>query len=45
MCEVFGVSSDRKVNVNGELKEFFKHGEFNPHGWGIASWEDRKSVV
>ena len=45
MCEVLGVSSDRKVNVNGELKEFFKHGEFNPHGWGIASWDDNGSVT
>lgn len=45
MCEVFGVSSDREINVNSELKEFFKHGEFNPHGWGIASWDENGSVT
>lgn len=44
MCEVFGVSSDRRINVTAELKEFFKHGELNPHGWGIASWDDNGSV-
>lgn len=45
MCEVFGVSSGKKINVNSELKEFFKHGELNPHGWGIASWDENGSVT
>ena len=45
MCEVFGVSSDREINVNAELKEFFKHGDLNPHGWGIASWDEKGSVM
>ena len=45
MCEVFGVSSDREISVTAELKEFFKHGELNPHGWGIASGDDNGSVT
>ena len=45
MCELFGVSSDRTINVAGELKEFFKHGEYNPHGWGIASWNDEGRIT
>lgn len=45
MCEVFGVSSDREINVTGLLEEFFKHGELNPHGWGIASWDENGSVT
>lgn len=44
MCEIFGVSSDRETDVSAELKEFFKHGELNPHGWGIASWNEDGSV-
>ena len=40
MCEIFGVSSDRTIDVTRELKEFFKHGEYNPHGWGFVSWND-----
>lgn len=45
MCEVFGVSSAKDINVNAELKEFFKHGELNPHGWGIASWDEKGTVT
>ena len=45
MCELFGVTSSRTVDVTSELKEFFKHGEFNPHGWGIASWNDEGKVT
>ena len=45
MCEVFGVSSVRTIDVTKELKEFFKHGEYNPHGWGIASWNDKGRIT
>lgn len=36
MCELFGVSSERKVQVNSLLKEFFSHSQKHPHGWGLA---------
>ena len=45
MCEMFGVTSDRPVDVTLELKEFFKHGEYNPHGWGIASWDEKGKII
>ena len=45
MCEIFGVTSDRTIDVSSELKEFFKHGETNPHGWGIASWNDEGRIT
>lgn len=45
MCEMFGVSSGRTIDVARELKVFFKHGEFNPHGWGIASWNDEGRIT
>lgn len=37
MCELFGVSSARKVKCNEMLQEFFRHGADNPDGWGIAA--------
>lgn len=45
MCELFGVSSASIIDVTAELKEFFKHGAYNPHGWGIASWDDNGTVT
>lgn len=45
MCELFAVSSDRTIDVTAALKEFFKHGEFNPHGWGIATWNDEGKIT
>ena len=45
MCEMFGVSSDRTIDVTAELKVFFRHGEYNPHGWGIATWNDEGRIT
>ena len=36
MCELFGVSSARKIEVNDLLKEFFSHSVRHPNGWGMA---------
>lgn len=36
MCELFGVSSQRKVTVNPLLKEFFSHSVRHANGWGMA---------
>lgn len=36
MCELFGVSSSEKIQLNDLLKELFSHGKDHPHGWGMA---------
>lgn len=36
MCELFGVSSPEKVQINELLWTFFSHGDKNPDGWGMA---------
>ena len=39
MCELFGVSANRKIKVNSLLKEFFSHSSEHPNGWGIAVFD------
>lgn len=36
MCELFGVSSSNKLELNELLWEFFSHGVEHPSGWGMA---------
>lgn len=36
MCELFGVSSQGKLELNELLLEFFSHGVRHPDGWGMA---------
>ena len=36
MCELFGVSSRKRVVVNDLLKEFFTHSVRHANGWGMA---------
>ncbi|MGM9946643.1 class II glutamine amidotransferase [Floccifex sp.] len=36
MCELFGVSSLKQIQVNSFLQEFFSHGVNHPNGWGLA---------
>lgn len=36
MCELFGISSSIKMELNKPLKEFFTHSVNHPHGWGLA---------
>ena len=38
MCELFGVSSAKRVQVNDLLREFFSHSEKHPNGWGLATF-------
>ena len=35
MCELFGLSASKKVNIDKELKEFYSHAPDNPNGWGF----------
>lgn len=43
MCELFGVSTPRKIQLNTLLHKFFSHADKHPHGWGMALF--RKNVV
>lgn len=36
MCEIFGISSRKRITVNSYLREFFSHSERHCHGWGLA---------
>lgn len=36
MCELFGISSRKKIILNELLSEFFSHGTEHPNGWGMA---------
>lgn len=36
MCELFGVNTSEKIQLNTLLKTFFSHGTKHPHGWGMA---------
>ena len=38
MCELFGLSSRDKIEVNEYLRAFFRHSEQHPHGWGLAQF-------
>lgn len=40
MCELFGISSIRRIGVNEQLQEFFSHSEKHPNGWGLATFYD-----
>lgn len=36
MCELFGISAKKEIQINELLKEFYSHSEEHPHGWGLA---------
>ena len=40
MCEIFGITSDRKVRVNELLCEFFSHSCEHRDGWGLVGFDD-----
>ncbi len=39
MCELFGVNTSGKIQLNDLLSVFFSHGVRHPHGWGMAFFE------
>ena len=39
MCELFGASFSKPVNLKDQLKAFYAHSVRHPHGWGIC-YED-----
>lgn len=38
MCELFGVSSAKRIQVAPYLKVLVSHSTDHPHGWGMASF-------
>lgn len=40
MCELFGISANRKININDQLKVFFNHSVEHQNGWGLAFLDD-----
>ncbi len=36
MCELFGMSSMKKLELNKLLLKIFSHGVNHPNGWGMA---------
>lgn len=43
MCELFGVSTPQKIQLNSLLRTFFSHADKHPHGWGMVLFD--KKVV
>jgi len=35
MCELFGISAKKPIDIRGYLRAFFSHSIDNPHGWGL----------
>ena len=40
MCEIFGITSDKKMRVNELLREFFSHSCEHRDGWGLVGFDD-----
>ncbi len=36
MCELFGINSHKKIEINSYLKTFYSHSEKHYSGWGLA---------
>ena len=45
MCEMLGISARRRREANATLREFFSHAERHPHGWGLARFDERGTLV
>jgi len=45
MCELFGLSANKPVNVLFTWKGFYRRGNIQPHGWGIAFYPDKSAII
>ena len=45
MCELFGVTSDKKILVNEYLKKFFGHSNEHPSGWGLSVLDETNPSI
>ncbi|MCR5836278.1 MAG: class II glutamine amidotransferase [Lachnospiraceae bacterium] len=45
MCELFGITANKKVNITRLLNEFFSHSDAHPNGWGFAIFDGKNISV
>lgn len=45
MCEIFGISSAKKIRANTLLTEFFSHAQEHSHGWGLATFSEHCASI
>ena len=45
MCELFGVTANRRVKINDFLKIFFGHSNEHRNGWGLAFLDDNSVSI
>ena len=45
MCELFGVTADKKINVNAYLQSFFRHSMVQPDRWVLALFDDNNISI
>ena len=45
MCQLFGISSNKPVNINFSFQGWKHRGRSNPDGYGFAWWEDEVPKV
>jgi len=38
MCELLGINSRKRIEVNRWIREFYSHSEKHSHGWGMAQF-------
>jgi predicted glutamine amidotransferase len=43
MCQLLGISSNKKVDAKLSLSEFRHRGKRNPHGWGFGFYNEEKN--
>lgn len=45
MCEIFGVSSEERIQINDYLKSFYERSHQHPHGWGLVCIEGKEAFI
>ena len=45
MCELFGITANRRVKINELLKKFFEHSVEHKNGWGLAFLDDNSVSI
>ena len=45
MCEIYGISSNKKIKINDDLKMFFNHSYKHCHGWGLATDGKEETII
>lgn len=45
MCEIFGYCARQGNIINDYLKEFYKHSNEHPHGWGLACLDGAEAFI